>query len=337
MKTLKAMKHAVLGITALGLAAALAGCGGQFSVVCNEDLNIEITAENASKDSTGMAGTFTVGENNTAVIESNLDKGTVHVQFSSFDAGPDADGEELKSETQKTPVFEADVSGTDSVSCELEAGDYLVGATVTEKANGKVFVNIVENEKTGGLLEGSNLSDLMEQVAESEITKSYEEYLPDEALANAEVFGYEDGEAYVYLNAQEFVILNGKAYEMSGSAGKAIIYYTESEDGIKLENVEWSPDGEDQDTWLEENIPEQYLKEMQSYDAYDENGFLKLNTKMIAKAEENLGVPVERENLLEIDTENGTYTIVKTIESGNPAQDNYSFKTETVEEGKLGE
>ena len=185
------------------------------------------------------------------------------------------------------------------------------------------------------LLKGSNLSKLMEQVAESEVKKSYETDLPNEVFANCEVFGCKDGKAYVYLNTEQFVVLNDKAYEMSGSCGEAIISYKETNDGIKLEKVEWSADGEDHDEWIEENFPEKCLKAQQSYDAFDENGFLKLNTKMIVKAEDKLGVPVERENLLLIDQDNGTYKIVKTMESGTPEENNYTFETKTIEEGRL--
>lgn len=186
-----------------------------------------------------------------------------------------------------------------------------------------------------GLLDGDNLRNLMKQVADSEITKSYKDYLQDEALANAEVFSDEDGKAYVYLNTEEFVILKGTAYEMSGSAGEAIIDYTLSDEGIILDKVEWSADGENHDKWIEDNFSKTALKEWKAYEPYDENGFLKLNTKMIAKAEEELGVPVERENLLEIDTDKGTYEIVKTTESGSPADGSYSFDTETIEKGQL--
>ncbi len=219
-------------------------------------------------------------------------------------------------------------------------GRLLIGGVLTDMYQRTMTTEMVELSEPAAaqensLLEGDNLSILMQQVADSEITKSYEEYLPDEALANAEVFGEEDGKAYVYLNTEEFVILKDTAYEMSGGAGEAIIDYTWTDGGIKLEKVEWSADGGDHDKWMEENFPEPYLKESKAYEPYDENGFLKLNTKMIAKAEEELGVPVERENLLEIDTEKGTYKILKTTETGSPDEDNYSFDTETIEEGKL--
>ncbi len=192
-----------------------------------------------------------------------------------------------------------------------------------------------ESAGTGSILEGDTLSDLMQQVADSEITKSYEGYLQDEALANCEVFGEEDGKAYVYLNTAEYVVLDGTAYNVSGGSGEAIIYYEQADDGIKLTKVEWSADGGNHDKWIEENFPEPYLSEWKSYEANDENGYLKLETKMIAKAEEQLGVPVERENLLTIDPETGAYKIEKTIESGSPEEGNYTFDTETIKEGTL--
>lgn len=50
-----------------------------------------------------------------------------------------------------------------------------------------------------------------------------------------------------------------------------------------------------------------------------------------------MGAPVETENLLEIDKEKGTYEIIKTIETGNPADDSYKFDTETIEKGKISD
>ena len=54
-------------------------------------------------------------------------------------------------------------------------------------------------------------------------------------------------------------------------------------------------------------------------------------------AEEALGVPVETENLLEIDLDAGTYKITKTIESGDPGSEDYTFDVETVESGNLSD
>ena len=51
------------------------GCGSSnFGIVVNEDLNVEITAENADKGMTGAAGTFTVGEGDDVQIEPNFEE-----------------------------------------------------------------------------------------------------------------------------------------------------------------------------------------------------------------------------------------------------------------------
>ena len=180
-----------------------------------------------------------------------------------------------------------------------------------------------------------DMDQLMEQVAASEVTKSYEEYLKDEAFANCELFGIEENKAYVYLNTAEYVELKGKAYEMSGSAGVAIIEFENGDDGVTLKKVEWSADGSEHEKWIEENVPESFLSDVQGYDAYDEDGNMIVAKDLIAKVEEKMGVPVETENLLMIDLDKGTYEIVKTIETGSPENDDYKFDTETVEKGEL--
>lgn len=181
---------------------------------------------------------------------------------------------------------------------------------------------------------------LMKQIAEKEITLGYQGLLPDEAFAAAAIFGIdeEDGEskAYSRLYTSEFVSLKEKAYEMSGSSGEVIIYFDKSGEEPKLKKIEWSADGEDHETWMNENFPADYKKKSDDYNAATDNANNQLFEEVSKKAEESMGVPVETENLLEIDTEKGTYEIIKTIETGEPGVD-YKFETETVEEGKLGE
>lgn len=181
---------------------------------------------------------------------------------------------------------------------------------------------------------------LMSQVAESETNKGYEAYVPDEVFANAEVFGIDreenEGIAYVWLNTAEYVAVKGKAYEMSGSSGEAIIYFEYTEDGTKLTKVEWSADGNLHDDWIKERFPKEYLNKHESFHAYDTNGRNKLGTELIEKVEQVMGVPVETENLLNIDPEQGTYEIIKTIETGEPGED-YQFNTEVIDQGSLSQ
>ena len=185
----------------------------------------------------------------------------------------------------------------------------------------------------------SDKDALMDQVAESEAARMYADYLPDEVFADAEIFGIDrnghDCTAYAYLYTAEYVALKGKAYDMSGSAGEVILRYTETESGPDLSEVEWSADGSDHDRWLEEHFPEEYLEKQRNYEAFDADGKNRLATGIKKEVAEVLGVPVETENMLQIDTEQGTYEIIKTTESGTG--DDYRFESETIEKGMLSD
>ena len=91
MKAAKMIKHTVILLALMGLMAVLAGCGGTFGVVINEDLNVEITAENADEDMSGTVGAFTVEKGQTAVIEPALEEGTIKVEFIPFQEADDED------------------------------------------------------------------------------------------------------------------------------------------------------------------------------------------------------------------------------------------------------
>ena len=182
---------------------------------------------------------------------------------------------------------------------------------------------------------------LMEQVAEREMANNYAHVLPTVTLADAEVFGTdEDGgtvRAYVWLEEEEYVALKDKAYNMSGSAGEAIIHYTQTENGPELQEVEWSEDGSGHDEWVKEHFPEESYAKAQAFNPYDDPEADVPHNRIMKKAAELLGVPVETENLLTIDLENNTYEIIKTIESGTPGKDDYKFETETLESGSLSD
>jgi hypothetical protein len=183
-------------------------------------------------------------------------------------------------------------------------------------------------------LNDAQLESLMKQVAENDVTKSYGDHLRDEAFANAEVFGIDrDGDrgtVYAYLYDGEYVVLKDKAYEMSGSAGEVIIKFTYGEDDVILSEIIWSADGDDHENWMKENFPAEALRKAKNYKAYDLNGRSILGSKINETVEEALGVPVETENLLMIDTDNGTYELIKTIDG-----DDGTFDTETLETGNL--
>ena len=190
-------------------------------------------------------------------------------------------------------------------------------------------------------LDEAESTDLLQQIADREIEKQYADVLPEEAFANAVVFGTEtegdQGTMYVRLNTSDYVAVKDKAYMISGAEGEAIISYMIDGDSVKLADVEWSADGENHDAWIEENFPEEAFEAYKAYEGYDENGYSQLAKALIPQVEEKMGVPVETELLLEIDDEKGTYEIMKTIESGSPEEGTYEFDTETVEKGKLSD
>ena len=219
----------------------------------------------------------------------------------------------------------------------------LLVVALTACGNEKQKTESVYDESQGvmsSVLSSKQKDSLMHQVAESEVTKSFEQYLPEEVFADAVFFGIDRdgamGTAYSYLTAADFVTLKGKAYNMSGSSGEAIIRFEYTEEGIELKQVEWSADGSEHESWIKEHFPEEYLEKAINYEAYDENGQNKLLVHLKNEVEKVMGVPVETENLLSIDADSGTYQIIKTIESGEPGND-YQFDTEVVDEGNLSD
>ena len=183
-------------------------------------------------------------------------------------------------------------------------------------------------------LSDAEYESLMKQVAQKDVDICYDEYLRDEAFAVAEVFGVvrdgDQGTAYAYLNEGDYVVLKGKAYNMSASAGEVILKYSYTDDGVELSEVVWGDQGELLEKWLTENFPAIYLERANAYSPYDVNGKGILEVKLIEKVENAMGVPVETESFLEIDTDKGTYEIWR-VKDDHGA----TFDTETMEIGKL--
>lgn len=200
--------------------------------------------------------------------------------------------------------------------------------------NGKTAAEEESSGITASGLSAEQTDSLMKQIADSDVADVYGEYLTNEAFAAAEIFGIDrngdDAAAYAYLFEGGYVVFKDKAYNMSGSSGTVIIKFTYENDGVTLSEVVWSADGDLQDAWMKENFPAEYLKKAESYNAYDENGDNVLAARLEKTVEEKLGVPVAHDELLTIDTDNGTYELVRTIDGENGA-----FDTETIEKGDL--
>ena len=201
--------------------------------------------------------------------------------------------------------------------------------------NGKTAAEEESSVITASGLSAEQTDSLMKQIANSDVADVYGEYLTNEAFAAAEIFGIDrngdDAAAYAYLFEGGYVVFKDKAYNMSGSSGTVIIKFTfDDNDGVTLSEVVWSADGDLQDAWMKENFPAEYLKKAESYNAYDENGNNVLAARLEKTVEEKLGVPVAHDELLTIDTDNGTYELVRTIDGENGA-----FDTEPIEKGDL--
>ena len=185
-------------------------------------------------------------------------------------------------------------------------------------------------------LSEDQMDDLYQQAAEKNHELQYSDYMPDTIVGHAEAFSIDrDGDKGtwdVHLVTGEYVALDGKAYEVSGSAGEAILKFDYTDEGPKLTDLIWSADGGDHDNWVKENFTKEALKNLEIFNKDDEGRDLLMDI-LDKKAEDALGVPAEKENLLEIDDNAGTYEIWKPIESGEG--DDYTFETETVKKGKL--
>ena len=187
-------------------------------------------------------------------------------------------------------------------------------------------------------LSEDDMDDLFQQAAEQTLEAQYADYMPDKLIGHGEAFNISrDGDKGVwdvYLVTGEYAALDGKAYEVSGAYGEAILKFDYTEDGPKLTEVVWSEDGAGHDEWIEKNFSEDGLESWKEF-LKDDNNRKELVDILDQKAADALGVPVEMENILEIDVEKGTYQVTKITESGDPGTDDYNMESETVKEGKL--
>lgn len=185
-------------------------------------------------------------------------------------------------------------------------------------------------------LSESEIESLMEQVAKRDVDIRYGNYFRNEAFANAEFFGIDkdgnQGTAYVYLNEGDFVVFKDKAYNMSGSAGEAIIKFSFTDNGVTLSELVWSADGGLHEDWLKENFPAKYLKKAKAFQPHDADGKSVLGAQLDQTVKAKLGVPVESDNILEIDIDKGTYEITRIKDKTDGTID-----TEIIERGSLSD
>ena len=102
-----------------------------------EELNVEINAENATKGSNAMAGTFELKDGQKVVVESEID-GEVLVKF--YSVTNDAETLPVPDESAK-PDFELTVNSSGKTEYNLAAGDYFVSSEATAKTTGKIIIS----------------------------------------------------------------------------------------------------------------------------------------------------------------------------------------------------
>lgn len=190
---------------------------------------------------------------------------------------------------------------------------------------------------TGEEMTEAGIASLMDQVAKDSFTFEYKDFMPDEGFASAEIFDVtKDGDtfsAHSYLETGEYVVIKDKAYFISGSAGEVILKYTFGE-GPELKEIVWSADGSAHEKWIKDNFTEKAIEGDKAYLKANGDGVSALTKKIEEAAAEKMGVPVELENFLQINDEEGTYEIYKVLDEPEDTEEN-KFETETIEKGKL--
>ena len=136
------MKRKSLFVSIMVLAIAMLtmiSCGGpEFTGEILGDNEMNITAKNADTDSVILTGTLAVGEDEQITIDSNLENGSVQIEFISSEGYDNM--EELPDMDNAEAKFTAYVSGVESQAVSFGGGEYMVRATVTEKATGTIDI-----------------------------------------------------------------------------------------------------------------------------------------------------------------------------------------------------
>lgn len=176
-------------------------------------------------------------------------------------------------------------------------------------------------------------TSLMEQyVVDNEL--SYEKFMPDKWFAACHIYGAQKkGDellVYAYVTDLEYVVLNGEAYDVSGSSMPCVMHARPDGDKLKLVSVEQPEDGE----YYLESIRQMFpLRYYLKYAVRESTTPVDLGREIRDKVRREWDVEVS-DNLLVIDDEKNTYEIVKTID-GVDEKGDYTFETETLEKGVL--
>lgn len=120
--------------------SVLSACGkSEFECTDNTEKTMTITAKNADKDDFFMTGSLVVSDGEKLVIHSELEKGGVILGFISSVGMDDID---KIPDVNADPQITSNVSGTETLEYEISPGEYLLKATVEEKATGTVRIEV---------------------------------------------------------------------------------------------------------------------------------------------------------------------------------------------------
>lgn len=134
---MKKMKIVVPMILIVGL--LLVGCAGATFTITSAGNKSTIEANNAEDGSTAESGSFSVGKEKTAYVDSSLEKGQLKIDFAQAIIFREHD-------TERTIVGDVVASETigpgDSRELPLQQGDYVMLLTAIGSTSGKVTINI---------------------------------------------------------------------------------------------------------------------------------------------------------------------------------------------------
>ena len=127
---------AVLAVSML----AMTSCGKkEFSGSIDDEKNMTITANRADEGDYFMTGTLEVADGEEVTIDSNLESGSISVQF--IGSGGEQNIEELP-ELDGEATYTAYMEGTDLQTVSFGTGSFMIMPTVTEKATGTITITV---------------------------------------------------------------------------------------------------------------------------------------------------------------------------------------------------
>jgi hypothetical protein len=133
-------KKALFMITVFMILAMmmLTACSGTFSIDCSDAKNVHVEADKAAANDWAMSGSLDVEEGETVTMSADLEKGEIKIEL--FGTAGEQSIDEIPEEPDGEPVMTFMANDTDSMSGTVNAGSYMIKATVTQKATGTVNI-----------------------------------------------------------------------------------------------------------------------------------------------------------------------------------------------------